>query len=588
MRRSTTLIALVLLATACGTASPPESPAPREAADLPRAEMEPGSDSGATPSSATSDAARDGVETSTSNADPADGGAAGGAGDEPALGPRMAPDRWWHLDEVEPGVPSAGLDRAHALLAGRTPARQIVVAVIDGGVDVQHEDLDDVLWVNPGEVDGNGVDDDGNGYVDDLHGWNFIGGPDGRNVGHDTYEMTRLHAACIGGAAGRGLAKPSPELCTEVAEAFDQEHEEMTAIQGQIAEIQQVYPIVIGILKGAIGAEPTFQNVAALETSDPRVTQARAVYLQLAAAGIDEELLTDEAEDVEGRLKYGLDTEFDPRTIVGDDYADPTERYYGNADVEGPDPSHGTGVASVIGAERDNGLGIDGAADGVRLMILRAVPDGDERDKDVANAIRYAVDNGADVINMSFGKGYSPWKSTVDDAVRYADEHGVLLVHASGNDGEDLAEAGNFPNARYEDGGSPSLWIEVGASAWQAPDSLAANFSNYGASQVDVFAPGVAMRMAAPDNEYKAHDGTSFSAPLVSGVAALLLAYFPDLDATEVRRVILETATDESERTVARPGDKGGVVRFGDLSVSGGVVNAAAAVQWALDREQRQ
>ncbi len=495
---------------------------------------------------------------------------------------RPAPERWWYSTAVEESVPGAAVDAAHTRLAGREPVREVIVAVIDGGIDVQHEDLDGVLWRNEDEIDGNGVDDDGNGYVDDIHGWNFIGGSDGRNVDLDTFEMTRLHAACTGGAAAGSLESPGEEECATIQEAYDAERADVENIVGQLEQLVQIYPIIVQILTNEIGEEPTPENVAAFQTADPQLAQARDGFLQLSAAGIDAEVLADEAESARGRLEFGLDPDFDPRPVVGDDLADKSQRSYGNPDVEGPDPGHGTAVASVIAAERDNGVGIEGVASGVRIMAVRAVPNGDERDKDVANAIRYAVDNGAQVINMSFGKAYSPYKEVVDAAVRYADERGVLLVHAAGNDGADLAEEPNFPNPRFANGGQASLWIEVGASSWQGPDSLAATFTNYGAAQVDIFAPGVAIRAASPDDEYRPSDGTSIAAPVVSGLAALLLAYFPELTTADVRRILLETATPADDQVVALPGDEGGSARFGDLSVTGGIINAAEAVRRAL------
>jgi subtilisin family serine protease len=237
----------------------------------------------------------------------------------------------------------------------------------------------------------------------------------------------------------------------------------------------------------------------------------------------------------------------------------------------------------------------------VELMAVRAVPDGDERDKDVANAIRYAVDNGAHVINMSFGKGYSPQKAVVDEAVRYADERGVLLVHAAGNDGKDLADSPNFPSRSYLEGGEARNWITVGASSWRGADTLVAPFSNYGQAQVDLFAPGVDITSAVPGGGFEANSGTSMAAPLVAGVAALVMAYYPELTASQVRTVLLETATRHADRRVLRPGEPGGddregggdgndgaqgatsedTVAFGTLSVTGGVVNAWAALRRA-------
>jgi subtilisin family serine protease len=226
--------------------------------------------------------------------------------------------------------------------------------------------------------------------------------------------------------------------------------------------------------------------------------------------------------------------------------------------------------------------GIDGIATGVKIMMVRAVPDGDERDKDIANAIRYAVDNGANVINMSFGKGFSPEKAAVDEAVKYADSKGVLMVHAAGNDGENLAEKPSFPTPAYLSGGRPNNWIEVGASSWKGLDSLAASFSNYGKAQVDVFAPGVDILSTVPGGGYERESGTSMAAPVVTGLAAMLMSYFPNLSAADVKRIILDSATRYADQKVARPGaENGEQVPFGSLSVTGAVVNAFSAVKLA-------
>src|SRR5690606_17852277 len=297
--------------------------------------------------------------------------------------------------------------------------------------------------------------------------------------------------------------------------------------------------------------------------------QARQVYLDLAANDITPELIAKELDRLEKLMEYGLNPSFDPRGVVGDNYADETERIYGNADVVGPDPHHGTHVAGIIGAVRDNGIGVDGIAPDVRLMVLRAVPDGDERDKDVANAIRYAAENGAHIINMSFGKGFSPAKSAVDEAVRFADSKGVLMIHAAGNDGKNLDEEANFPNRYYEAGDSALLWLEVGASAWHGPDRLAAHFSNYGKRHVHLFAPGVGIRSTVPGGDYEPASGTSMAAPVVSGIAALLMAYYPELDAYDVRRILLDSATRYEDLLVARPGDDAGRVPFTELSKTG-------------------
>jgi subtilisin family serine protease len=321
-------------------------------------------------------------------------------------------------------------------------------------------------------------------------------------------------------------------------------------------------------------------RVRGLSQSSPQVSRARQVFLELASQGASPSVIDDGLKSLEGQLKYGLNPDYDTRTIVGDHYSDPAEHHYGNPDVMGQDAKHGTHVAGIIGAVRGNGVGVDGIAPAVKFMMIRTVPDGDERDKDVANAIRYATDNGAQIISMSFGKPYSPYKSAVDEAVKYADAHGVLMVHAAGNDGADLSKGKNFPTPAFIGGGHAMNWIEVGASSWKGGTDLAASFSNYGKNEVDVFAPGVDILSTVPGNEYERDSGTSMAAPVVSGLAALIMGYYPNLSAADVKRIITASVSRHSDQVVTKPGsdDK---VPFGSLSITGGIVNAYRAIKMA-------
>ncbi|HEX9951571.1 MAG TPA: S8 family serine peptidase [Rubricoccaceae bacterium] len=491
----------------------------------------------------------------------------------------------WHLADA-PGISAA---RAYELLAGRTPT-PLVVAVIDSGVDIQHPDLVPVLWTNPGETAGNGLDDDANGYVDDVHGWSYLGGADGRNIEHETLEVARLAGMCTAGTAPQGTN------CTAVAADLAERRATYEQQRTQMAPIFSQVFAADSLLKKRFPGVYDGTNAAALDAKGDRsIAQAQAMLAFLAANGATVTDLTAYRAQIESQLNYGLNPDYTIRAeIVGDDPTDTSDRAYGNADVAGPDPSHGTGVAGLIAAVRGNGIGIDGVAPNtaesqpVRIMALRAVPDGDERDKDVANAIRYAVDNGARIINMSFGKSFSPQKSAVDEAVRYAAEHGVLLVHASGNDGHDLEPSAghhNFPTAFYGDATGTdhsATWLEIGASTSDAA-ALAAGFSNYGQTRVDLFAPGATVTSLAPGGGVQTADGTSFASPVTAGVAALVMAYFPDLTAAEVRQVLMDSATSYADAEVGQPGE-GATVRFGTLSVSGGVVNAAEAVRLAMAR----
>ncbi|MCS3634932.1 S8 family peptidase [Salinibacter ruber] len=517
------------------------------------------------------------------------------AADAPPPVPSRAPQDWYHLDRVPRSGP--GLDTRAAyrdVLQGRPPQDTVQVAVIDSGLDTDHEDLAAKLWTNADEIPGNDVDDDGNGYVDDVHGWNFIGGPDGKNVDQDTYELTRIYVDLQERFAGVDSARVSPDArdryrrYQDIKRTFQKKRREARKRLAKVGKAQKAVQASVDVLKSHLGTDSLTQSAVRSVTSSRRdVRRAQQTLQYFYDQDLSPSDLKDYKNQLERQVEYNYNPDFNPRPIVGDDYADKTERRYGNNDAEGPDPGHGTHVAGIIGATRNNSIGIDGVARGVRLMSVRAVPNGDERDKDVANAIRYAVDNGADVINMSFGKSYSPHKGVVDAAVQYADSMGVLMVHAAGNDGANVDSTDNFPSPYYADGGRAQRWIEVGASSWEGGEKLAASFSNYGAERVDVFAPGHSIYSTVPDNAYERNDGTSMAAPMVSGLAALIMAHYPSLTASDVRTIILETATPYRNRTVARPGD-GETVPFGTLSDTGAVVNAHAALRRAADRVAAQ
>ena len=499
-----------------------------------------------------------------------------------------APKNWQLLDQTSDGIAGISSERAmRELLAGKSAKRTVLVAVIDGGVDTAHVDLKANLWTNPKDAP-NGRDDDGNGHVDDVHGWDFIGGSGG-DVHYDTFEVTRMVAACHGAPAAAGyppLTAAERARCADYERSWDSTRTDAEQQLSQIGPIAVMMTRALPVLKRATASESlSVASVQAIQPTSPDVQQARQLYLRLAQIGATPEQLFDARDELQSRLKYGLDTTYNPRTIVGDDYRNLSQRAYGNSDVMGADAKHGTHVSGIIGAIRGNGLGVDGIDPAVKIMMVRAVPDGDERDKDIANAIRYAVDAGAQVINMSFGKGYSPQKSVVDDAVKYADSKGVLMVHAAGNDGANLATAANFPTRKYLDGGEAKNWIEVGASSWKGGDQLAASFSNYGQTEVDVFAPGVDILSTVPGNGYERDSGTSMAAPVVTGLAALLMSYYPNLTAADVKRIILASATRHPDQNVIRPnGDQSAPpvhVKFGTLSATGGIVNAYGAIKMA-------
>lgn len=501
-----------------------------------------------------------------------------------------APQNWFHLDPATDSVPGVATIRTYQELLKDRDGEIVVVAVLDSGVDYEHEDLKNVMWVNDDEIPGNGIDDDNNGYVDDIHGWNFLGNADGTNLHHDNLEVTRLYReyrSKFGGEVNEEeLSKDDKALYEEFKKwkkEIDDKRESMSPNVALYGGIKEAFDKV----QSQIGKEAediTADDINKLNSSDEAVNRAVAVLKNLMAEGNKFADIKQEVNDIYNyyyaQVNYYYNPEFDPRDIIGDDYDNKEEAGYGNSDVRGPDSEHGTHVAGIIGAQRGNGIGMDGVSDKVRIMSVRVVPDGDERDKDVANAIRYAVDNGASIINMSFGKGYSPYKGVVDDAVKYALKNDVVLVHAAGNDGKQNQLTNNYPNDRFNKKGwfAPRFaknWIEVGASHY-VEEGRPANFSNYSPDLVDVFAPGVEIYSTVPGSKYRNLQGTSMASPVVAGVAAMLRSYFPDLSAKQIKEIIMES-TKKTDDKVKKPGSDE-EVPYGQLSVTGGLVNAYQAV----------
>ncbi len=509
-----------------------------------------------------------------------------------------APDNWFTLDKATDNVQGTSSDKALALLKakGRT-GRPIIVAVLDSGVDVLHEDLKDIIWVNPGEIPGNGIDDDGNGYVDDIHGWNFLGGPDGQNVHHETLEITREYVRLSKKFEGTnpknlyGEAKKEYEYYLKIKEGYEEARQKAEAMREQVAAQFARVEKAFALISKALGKNSfTEEDLGTLNAEgDKDLEEAIALAKRVLPRGLTPDNIAQQKEEAAGdQLRYNLNPDYNPRHLVGDDPNDLRNRFYGNNDYKGPDAAHGTHVAGIIAAIRNNGIGINGIADNVRIMTVRCVPDGDERDKDVANAIRYAVDNGASIINMSFGKGYSPDKKYVDEAVQYAAERDVLLVHAAGNDAENNDTRPNFPNPNYvvpvrkglfkKEKVAPN-WLEVGALSWASGERRVAGFSNYGKQNVHLFAPGHQLKSTVPDNGYATFSGTSMASPSAAGVAAIIRSYFPELSARQVRDILLQSV-EKQEGEVYRPGSTQ-KVKFSDLCSSGGVVNAVNAVALA-------
>lgn len=488
-------------------------------------------------------------------------------------------ENWQHLDLATDTIPGMSVNKAYDFLKGKKHV-EVVVGVVDSGTDLKHEDLVDVAWVNTKEVAGDGIDNDKNGYVDDIKGWNFLG---------DAYKEHLEYE--------RILMKPevaSAELLVEVksfhAKKVEEARERKLNMENRLANVKKAQEQIKKHLnKDAYSVE----EIMSINTQDKNLKDAiniAKIYFGYGFSSLKETsdyLSSDIKKSIATINEDNLKTDY--RTVVGDNAYDINDKPgYGNGNTghSEKDEAHGSHVSGIIGATRNNDKGMNGVAN-VKIMAVRSVSEGDEYDKDVALGIRYAVDNGAKVINTSFGKGFSPNKEWVYDAIKYAASKDVLIVNAAGNDGKNIDVEKTFPND------APDLlnevadnFLTIGAMSANYNEELPAAFSNYGKKNVDVFAPGVQVYSTTPENEYKKFNGTSMASPAAAGVAALVRSYYPELTASQVKHILMNSGTKIDLEVVkpgtgARYGNAPVKVPFSELSVSGRVVNAYNAVRMA-------
>jgi subtilisin family serine protease len=505
--------------------------------------------------------------------------------------------KWSHADLQTDTIPGMSVEKAYQFLKGKEGV-EVIVAIADSGVDIEHEDLKDVAWVNPKEVPNNKKDDDKNGYADDVHGWNFLGNAAGDIINEDQLEITRL--------VKKGMDKFGDKKEFQIPEAQKEEYKQFLKLKKEFEastekstkEKQQIaqnearlnqLEEAFSAVKKYIGKDNyTIEDLKKATPEEPKLAAQIAEVSALIGRGLNEKALLDYKKqllDYKEGLEKGkhYDLEFDARQTLGDNLYDINDKFYGNNNVIGSKDkeSHGTHVAGIVAASRDNGKGVNGVAKNVKIMAVRVVPDGDEHDKDVALGIRYAVDNGAKIINTSFGKGHSPNKQWVYEAIQYAAKNDVLIVNAAGNDGKDIDIEKTYPNdAKDQKTEISDNVLTIGAMSLNYNENLPASFSNYGKINVDVFAPGVDIYAPVPKDEYVANSGTSMAAPSAAGVAALVRSYYPKLSASQVKHILMNSGL-KIDFDVIKPGTQDEKVPFSELSVSGRVVNAYNALQMA-------
>ncbi len=492
--------------------------------------------------------------------------------------------RWPAMDLVKDTVPGMSVDRAYSEIIKNKKGEIVIVGVIDSGVDIDHEDLKNVLWTNSGEIAGNGIDDDNNGFIDDVHGWNFIGDIIGENMEYVRI-MRKLGPKFEGKSESSISAADRKDFALyERAKAeYEKELAEITQNQSRYEQmLAQLKPAHEAMVKKIGKDNYDLEDLQAIKNPSMEEQQQIAMLSQMFnyADSVSEMLkeLEGGVKYFNGRLENNFNMTKDFRGVLGDNPDDITDNIYGDNNVAGPDPTrdnvkHGTHVAGIIAAQRNNAIGMDGVARNVQIMAVRAVPDGDEYDKDIALAIRYAVDNGAKILNTSFGKYYSPHADWVYDAIKYAASKDVLIVNAAGNDGLDLDTINVYPNDQIDSGTEMAdSFLTVGALNYKYGSELVANFSNYGKINVDVFAPGVKIWSTTPLNTYEYLQGTSMAAPEVAGVAAMIRSYYPKLSAKQVKQILMDSGLTTNIKVVVG-GEPSNTQPFSSISKSGKMVN---------------
>ncbi len=500
---------------------------------------------------------------------------------------------WSYLDLAKDTVPGMSVNKAYDEIIKNKKGVTTVVAVIDTGIDIDHEDLEGVVWVNLKEIPNNGKDDDNNGYVDDVHGWNFLG-----DAYEEQLEYVRLLAK--GDTSNPDYSRAKKEYDEELNK-YTELHKQYSSLQNQYNEYKKNYELLLEKLNSADEtialhlskkeySEDDVNNITELGKSlQESVSVLKYIYSLgfkspiVAKNEIQEGLneingslnqFDEGLVDINERLNFNLDMNLKGRK-TGDNPDDLSDVDYGNNNVKptGANEDHGTHVAGIIAAERYNNKGINGVANNVKIMSLRVVSNGDEYDKDVALAIRYAADNGAGVVNMSFGKYYSPHSDWVHDAIIYAAKKDVLLVSGAGNEGLDLDQKANYPNDQFDNGPEfADNYLTVGAITSKYGSEMVADYSNYGKIIVDVFAPGSDIYSTVPNNNYKSFDGTSMASPAVAGVAALIRSQYPTLTASQVKHIIMNSGLLLTTKVGTGEGHNH-LTSFNELSKSGKIVN---------------
>mgnify|MGYP000162688740 FL=1 len=522
---------------------------------------------------------------------------------------------WYNCSFDKDGVYGCEVNKAYDFLKDRKIKKRPIVALIGTGIDVEHEDIKQAIWVNPKEK-ADGKDNDKNGLVDDINGWNFLGGKDGQvmeaTMREGDREFLRLkdkYADYI--FDGKNYNKVIDGKLTKVADP--ENIEEYNYYRNQVLPESPMAGTYSGwqltdVLKAYAdkfdqmmkerfpGKELTEADFSiCYDPKAPRDSLSEVSFMMCAMGfGVYK---TDKWETVYSGIKSGAQIEqakaeyerkvgqfgADGRKdIIGDNYLDINDNKYGNNVLLTADAAIGTMEAGIIVAKRENGLGGNGIMDQAEIMTLRVAANGEPYLKDIALAIRYAVDHQADIIMLPVQNTLYPedQKKWISEALEYAESKGVFCVTPAWEGAQDLAVETYYPN-RWMTGKKELTNLMVVCSSDK--NGNPSMNSNYGAKEVDLYAPGMEIYSTYTGDTYQSGTGLGLAAATTVGVAALIKAYYPHLTGTQIRNILLETVTSRKDAEV----EKGIVVDgkptqdlflFGDLCLSGGIINAYQAV----------
>jgi subtilisin family serine protease len=513
--------------------------------------------------------------------------------------------RFWHWKDLEKdGVHGVSLFKAQQLLTDlKLKPMPIIIAILDGGIDTAHLQIKPLLWNNPKEIPGNALDDDQNGYIDDVHGWNFLGNAAGQNINKASDEKSRIYHRYKNEFKQDKIdsvswdAKKKQDFYSWQQAAAEIVFSEDDAANLSFIKMARNAVVKMGLIliREIVDTNFTTEQLEAYQPIGKLTADTKISYLRtMQALGIDRmsghhSIVEDLNDYIAGKDQSAVSIDTPPedlrKKITQDQYENFNDQYYGNNNITGPNAKHGTHVAGLAAGIVDTNFTKSNFSNPIQIMGVRVVPDGDEYDKDVALGIRYAVNNGAKVINMSFGKSFSPEQAWVDSAIRYAASKDVLIIHSAGNESYDLNNKSVYPSPYsnvFKD--KASNMITVGASSDPViAESILTDFSNYGNKIVDVLSPGNKIFSSLPNQAFGFLNGTSMSAPILSHIAALVRAYFPKLSATEVKAILLQSNWKPNDSNALFPiPQTDQSIKLTDISAEGGIINAALSIQNAI------